>query len=171
MTNVLATKSNARYPSALKTVLLAGFIAGTMDILAAITVYDFVMHSVTAKNLLQGIARKVLGVFGVKPAGDSLMLTLAGLGFHFMIAFSFAVFYFLVYPYLPSLKKKRILSGLLYGIFVWCVMNLAMLPLFHIADFPHKWDNIIRGMVILMICIGLPVSLIVSRYYNSKNQL
>lgn len=171
MSNAISTTSSAGSPSAIKTILLAGFIAGTLDILAAITVYAFIMHRTTAKNLLQGIARSVIGVFGERPTGDSLTLTLAGLGFHFMIAFSFAIFYFLVFPYLPSLKKKRILSGLLYGIFVWCVMNLAMLPLFHIANIPHKWDNILRGMIILMLCIGLPVSLIVSRYYNSKNQL
>jgi len=49
-------------------------------------------------------------------------------------------------------------------------MNLAVLPLLNIANIPTKWDSISRGAVILMFCIGLPISLIVSRYYLLKEK-
>jgi hypothetical protein len=42
--------------------------------------------------------------------------------------------------------------------------------LLNIATIPTKWDSIIRGAVILMFCIGLPISLIVSRYYLVKDK-
>jgi len=156
-----------RKPSAIKTVLVAWLTAGCLDLLGAIIVYSLIMQRVTATRLLQGIAR---GALGNSAYEGGAVTALAGIAFHFMIAFCFTIAYFFMFPYIPFLKKQRILSGLLYGIFVWCVMNLAVLPLLNIANIPTKWDSITRGAVILMFCIGLPISLIVSRYYIRKGK-
>ena len=163
--DTVAATANRTKPSALKTILLAWLTAGTLDLLGAITVYSLIMQRVTTMRLLQGIAR---GALGNQAYEGGVATALAGVGFHFIIAFCFTVFYFFIFPYIPFLKKQRIISGLLYGIFVWCVMNLAILPLLHIANIPTKWNSITRGAAILMLCIGLPISLIVSRYYMSK---
>lgn len=144
---------------------LAGLAAGIMDMLGAIIVYVVVMKRLTTVRLLQGIARGALG----KSAFDGGTGTaLAGLGFHFLIAFTWAAFYVLIFPHIPFLRKKKIIGGLLYGIFIWCVMNLVVLPLLQVAPIPNKWDGIIRGALILMFCIGLPISLIVNRNYILK---
>jgi len=165
MDTVTATTLPQPRISALKTILLAWITAGCLDLLAAVTVYSFIMKRVTGLRLLQGIAR---GALGNSAYEGGIATALAGVGFHFVIAFCFTVFYFFFFPYIPFLKKQRVISGLLYGIFVWCVMNLAVLPLLNISVIPTKWASISRGAVILMFCIGLPISLIVSRYYLSK---
>jgi uncharacterized membrane protein YagU involved in acid resistance len=167
MSNQIAVTSGTKRPSAIQTILTAGFIAGCMDLLTAILVYSVVMQRTTDTKLLQGIGR---AAFGSKTFQNETSLALAGVGVHFFIAFSFATFYFFIFPYFSFLRRQRIISGLLYGVFAWCVMNLIMLPLFHVANIPHKWDSIVRGAGILMICIGLPISLIVSRYYIAKNR-
>jgi len=167
MSNVTPVSSVAQRRSAGQTILSAGLVAGCFDLLAAIVVYSVVMQRTTDIKLLQGIGR---AAFGNKLFDSDTSLALSGLAVHFFIAFSFATFYFFVFPYIAFLGRQRILSGLLYGIFAWCVMNLAVLPIFHIANIPHKWDSIFRGAVILMFCIGLPISLIVSRYYQQKAQ-
>ena len=167
MNTVTAVPNPQPKPSALRAILLAWLTAGCLDLLAAITVYSLIMKRVTTTRLLQGIAR---GALGDSAYEGGISTALAGVGFHFIIAFCFTIFYFFIFPYIPLLKKQRIISGLLYGIFVWCVMNLAVLPLLNIANIPTKWDSIARGAVILMFCIGLPVSLILSRYYLSKEE-
>jgi uncharacterized membrane protein YagU involved in acid resistance len=146
-----------------KTILLAGFVAGTLDILGAITVYVWIMDRTTITRLLQGIAG---GAFGKTAFEGGTAMAICGLAFHFIIAFSFTIFYFILCRYIPFLYKQKILSGLLYGIFAWMVMNLAVLPSLNIAPIPHKWDAILRGAAILMLCIGLPISLIIGRYYS-----
>jgi hypothetical protein len=156
---------NQPFP-ALKTILTAGLVAGAFDILAAIIVYSVVMQRTTDVKILKGIGR---AAFGASFFQSDVSLSLYGLFIHFVIAFSFSAFYFFIYPYLSFVKKQRLLSGLLYGIFVWCVMNLIVLPLFHIADIPSNWTVIVRGALILMFCVGLPVSIIVSRYYRVKD--
>lgn len=171
-TTLAAASRPGSSSSAIKTILLAGFVAGSLDMLAAIIVTSVRLHHVlfyqpTATLILQSIAA---GVFGQEAFDGSNKMLWFGLGFHFIIAFSFAIFYFIVFPYLAFLRKQKILSGLLYGIFAWMVMNLAVLPLLRIANIPHKWDAIARGAGILMFCIGLPVSLIVHRHYMSRDR-
>ena len=166
MSNSITIPPVARRPSALQTILTAGLVAGCFDLLTAILVYSVVMQRTTDVKLLQGIGRAAFG----SQTFEGPSLALAGVAVHFFIAFSFTIFYFFVFPYVSFFRKQPIISGLLYGIFAWCVMNLAMLPLFHVANIPHKWDSIVRGAVILMFCIGLPISLIVSSYYKAKNQ-
>ena len=166
MSTSIAIKSDYS-SSALKTILSAWLVAGAFDMLAAITVYSVVMQRTTDVKLMQGIGK---AAFGKEIFQGETALALYGLAVHFFIALCFTVFYFLIYPRLPFLRKQKILGGLLYGIFAWCVMNLVMLPLFHVANIPHKWDGIIRGAVILMFCIGLPISIIVSNYYERRSQ-
>lgn len=151
--------------SAIKSILISALVAGALDILAAIIVYSVVMHRTTDSMILQGIGKSA---FGNQFFQDQTGLALYGLFVHFLIAFSFTVFYFFIFPHIHFLKTQRILSGLLYGIFAWCVMNLAILPLFHIANIPTKGGSIARGAAILMVCIGLPISLVISSYYISK---
>jgi uncharacterized membrane protein YagU involved in acid resistance len=156
-----STKSS----SATKTILLAGFVAGTMDMLGAILVYCVIMKRVSVVQLMHGIAA---GVFGKTTVGNSTTMALIGLGFHYVIAFSWAIGYFLVYPYIPFLRRQKIISGLLYGILVWAVMNLIVVPMSNAYHGPFSWVSAIRAAAILMVCIGLPISLITSRYYKSK---
>jgi uncharacterized membrane protein YagU involved in acid resistance len=165
MSNTIVTASTVGRPSAIQTILTAGLIAGCLDLLTAIIVYSVVMQRTTDIKLLQGIGR---AAFGSDTFQSGSSLALAGVAVHFFIAFSFTVFYFFIFPYITFFRRQPVIAGLLYGIFAWCVMNLIMLPLFHVANIPHKWDSIIRGAVILMFCIGLPISLIVSWYYRGK---
>jgi uncharacterized membrane protein YagU involved in acid resistance len=124
------------------------------------------MHKATPAQILQGIAS---GIFGKDAFSGGTGMALMGLLFHFIIAYCFAIGYFIAFPYLPFLRKQKIVSGFLYGIFVWLIMNIIVLPLSNVNQAPFKWDAFFRAVIILMLCIGLPISLITHRYYMSKN--
>lgn len=95
-------------------------------------------------------------------------MALYGLLFHFIIAFSFAIAYFLAFPYLPFLRKHPVISGLLYGVVAWCITNLIVLPLSNVKMGPFTTAGVLRSMIILMLMIGLPISWIVRRHYARK---
>lgn len=149
----------------LRTILLAGFVAGTMDILGAFFVYVVIMQLTTAEKILRGIAS---AVFKTGAFSGGVQMPVAGLLFHYCIAFGFTILYFFIYPYIPFLKKQRLISAVLYGITVWLIMNLAVVPLAfgHYHKFTFKY--ILIDACILMVTIGLPNSFIISRYYRSK---
>jgi hypothetical protein len=167
MSESIPAESNAKgfSLSAIKTILLAGFAAGTADILAAIGVYSLVMGRVGAVQILQSIAA---GVFGKQAFAGGWETTLCGIVFHYIIATSWGSAYFLVFPYISFLRNQKIISGLLYGVLVWILMNTVVLPLSNASQPQFRWDSILIGMMILMLCIGLPISLITHKYYTSK---
>jgi hypothetical protein len=84
------------------TIFLTGLIAGTLDILAAIFFYAILLKKTTAIKILQSIAS---GIFKNEAYNGSPQMAWYGLGFRFFIAMSFACFYFIIYPYLPFLKR------------------------------------------------------------------
>lgn len=164
MTTLMSAESkNSALSSPLKTITITWLIAGTLDLSMAITVWALVLKKVTAGQILQGIAS---GVFGQAAFTGGNEMLLYGILFHYIIALCFTVAYFLVFPYIPFLKNQRIISGLLYGIFAWAWMRYVVLPFSNVHQSPFNLANALISIAILMVCIGLPISLIVSRYYN-----
>lgn len=145
------------------TIFLSGLIAGTLDILAAVIIYAVVLEKTTAIKILQSIAS---GVFKKEAYTGGSQMAWLGLGLHYLIAFIFAWFYFIVYPYFPFLKKNLILSGVLYGIFVWIVMNLIVLPFtFPLLPEKHFDFPLILSILILIFCIGFPIASVTRKFY------
>jgi uncharacterized membrane protein YagU involved in acid resistance len=118
-----------------------------------------------ATGVLQYVAS---GVFGKEAFSGGTTMTIAGLIFHYIIALSFTTFYFIVFPYVPFLGKQKLAGGVLYGAFVWSVMNLVIVPLSNTNKSALTWSGASLNIAILIVCIGLPISLLASKYYSSK---
>ena len=165
---------NQKDPNGLVAIAKSGLVAGTLDIVTACAVYAGIKGVTTVQRLLQGIAS---GVFGKKAFEGGVRMAFSGLFLHYLIAFIFAIFYFIVYPMFPPLKKNWVVSGLVYGIGVWVVMNLIVRPIDIPNPDPSKspatpsWDAVVLGMSILMVMIGLPIAYITHRYYQKKNHV
>lgn len=145
-------------------IFLSGLIAGTLDIIAAISVYAFILKKTTAIKILQSIAS---GIFKKEAYTGGSSMAFYGLGLHYFIAFSFAIFYFVVYPHLSFLKKNALISGIFYGIFVWIIMNLVVLPIvFPLLPEKHFDLPLILSIIILIFCIGLPIAFIAKKFYS-----
>ena len=108
------------------------------------------------------------GVFGKEAFSGGTATVIAGLIFHYIIAISFTTFYFIIFPYVLFLGKQKWASGVLYGVFVWSVMNLVIIPLSNTSKSPLTWNGVSLNMAILIVCIGLPISLLANKYYSSK---
>lgn len=146
------------------TIFLSGLIAGTLDILAAIIVYPVVLQKTTPIKILQSIAS---GVFKKDAYSGGSQMALYGLLLHYFIALTSAWFYFTIYPYFSFLKKNTLLSGILYGIFVWIIMNLVVLPtVFPVLPEKHLDFALILSILILICCIGIPIAFITRKHYS-----
>lgn len=146
----------------LKTILKTGLIAGTMDGLAAV----IILAKMNFTGLFQYVAS---GAFGKEAFGGGPAMTLAGVAFHYFNAFAFTIFYFLILPYVSFLRKQVVVSALVYGLFVWSIMNLVVVPMSKITMGPFNWGSALLNMTILVVCIGLPISYFANTYYTSKN--
>jgi hypothetical protein len=57
------------------------------------------------------------------------------------------------------LTRAPIVCGLAYGIAVYLVMNLVVIPLSAAGQAPFSWPVTINGVLIHMLGVGLPSSL------------
>ena len=147
----------------LKLILLAGLLAGTLDISSAFVDY----YIATGKNPAGILNYVASGLLGKAAFGDGAMFPVLGLLLHYIIAMSFTFFFFYIYSKLSLQKINWILTGILYGIFIWLVMNLVVVPLSNTTKYPFTSFRIIKSMLILIVMIALPLSFTAKKYFKN----
>jgi uncharacterized membrane protein YagU involved in acid resistance len=151
----------------IKAVLLTTLLAGTLDIIAA-----HVHWTINAGNfptkMFYGIASGAVGREAAFSGGIGMLLL--GVFIHYFIAFSFTLLFFLVYPVISKLSPNKYINALLYGLFVWLVMNFLVLPLTRLPQGPFVFTlNKAIGLAVLMVVFALPISIMADRYYKRAN--
>ncbi|MGX7666390.1 DUF1440 domain-containing protein [Flavobacterium pedocola] len=136
-----------------KQILTTGFIAGLLDGLAAV----IFLGKMNAERVFKFISS---GIFGEKAFTGGYEMILYGALLHFLIAISFAAFYYFIMNRIISFTNNKIIKGLIYGLFIWGFMNLIILPLSNTPQFPLNFIGALKGIVIIILCVGLPISLL-----------
>lgn len=150
-----------------KPILLAGLVAGVLDGLAAV-ISTYIASGKGPEVVWKFVAS---GVFGSKTAfAGGTEMVMAGLIFHMIIAMIWAVIFYFIYPVIKKAGLNKIIVGILYGIFVWIGMNLIVVPLSNTPSIPQTVTGMLKGAAILMVCIGLPISLIIGSYFDSTKR-
>jgi len=150
----------------LLTILWTGLFVGYLDITAAII--NFMFNSDKSPRLIFNYISSA--AFGKERAYSETSMVALGVLFHFIVAYSFTVFFFLIYPRLRFLTKNRLLTGILYGCFVWTVMNLFVVPNTYINKYPPVAAKTLIQVAILIIAIGIPLSYIAYWFYKNKTE-
>ncbi|MFI5160196.1 MAG: hypothetical protein ACHQHN_02920 [Sphingobacteriales bacterium] len=143
-----------------KYIILTGFIAGSLDALAAI----YILSHGNAQPIFKYISS---GIYGSSAFTGGAGMVLLGVALHYFIAFSFTVFYFTTSGYARIFQKNIFLSAIIYGLFIYVVMNLIVFSLCNIHVVHRNTISIVRNSVILMICVAFPI-VYAKRLYNSK---
>ena len=140
--------------NALLAIGVGGVIAGTVDLLQACILFGWDIPLAIAAGLLGkqafngGAGTYILGVF-----------------LHFFIVLSAATVYYAASRKLVFLREHPLVCGLFFGGAVEQVMNLVVLPLSALhARGPYTLHDLVLGLVVHMVVIGLPISFSVRRF-------
>jgi hypothetical protein len=140
--------------NAVLAILVGGLIAGALDLTSAFITYG--------PGVPRAIAGGLLGRGAMHGGAGTYVL---GILLHFFIACSAAAIYYVVSRKLDFLTAHPVVCGLFYGIAVYLVMNLVVLPLSALhAQGPYQYWGLVRGLLIHMVLIGLPIALSVRRF-------
>jgi hypothetical protein len=166
-----------------KTILVAGAVAGTLDIIAAL-VNGYIQRA-NKDDSFTDVAARILkyiagGVFTLKKSmvgGEGMII--AGLLFHYIIAFSLTAFFVFLYVKWKALSNLAVLIpfGILYGLFAWIITTKVIIPYisalpkakvaFEWGNWDHWWQARV-AILILMFAIGLPIALITHAYLKRR---
>lgn len=152
------TQGSVSAPLGKKSALLAigvgAVVGGTLDLLQACILFGWDIPLAIAGGLLGprafqgGAGTYVLGVF-----------------LHFFIAFSAAAIYYAVSRRLLFMKDHPVVCGLFFGGAVEEIMRLGVLPLCALhARGPYELHDLILGLLVHMVVIGLPISFSVAKF-------
>jgi hypothetical protein len=138
--------------------LVAGLLAGVLDLTAAIVVTVVLGGSV--QRMLQGIAS---GALGPAAFNGGLKTAALGVAFHFLIAFTAAAVFYLASRRIAFLTARPVVAGILYGVAVYLVMYLVVQRL---AGLHPRFTpvTVTRAVAIHIVCVGLPIALMVRRF-------
>jgi hypothetical protein len=141
-----------------RAVLYGTLAVGTLDILDALIFFGL-RSGARPQRILQGIAGGLL----TRPVAQQGGWPTAALGLflHYFIAFGIVTVYMLASRQMRALAKRPLLFGLLYGIAVYFVMNVVVVPLSRIGgSFTLVFTPVlINGLLIHMFGVGLPSAL------------
>ncbi|MGO9936347.1 MAG: hypothetical protein ACLPH3_01630 [Terracidiphilus sp.] len=135
--------------SQLRPILVGGAVAGTFDLTSAFFTFGL--------NAPRGIAGGLLGRQAVVHGGVGVWIL--GAVLHYFIAISAAAIYCIASRWLEFLKDHWLVCGVFYGIAIYLVMNLVVLPLcaYHFTG-PYQYRGLLQGLLAHMLIIGPPIS-------------
>jgi hypothetical protein len=132
----------------LRPILVGGAIAGALDITSA-----FFTFGLGAPRAIAG------GLLGRQAFQGGTFTWILGFLLHFFIAFSAAAIYCIASRKLEFLRDHWLVCGIFYGIAIFLVMNLIVLPLCALhAVGPYQLRGLLQGILVSMLIIGLPIS-------------
>jgi hypothetical protein len=135
-------------------VAVGGLIAGSLDLTQACILFGWQIPLVIAAGLL-----------GPRAFHGGVGTYVLGVCLHFFIACSAATVYYVASLRLGFLKEHPLVCGLFFGAAVEEVMNLVVLPLSALrARGPYELHDLILGLLVHMVVVGLPISFSVRRF-------
>jgi hypothetical protein len=150
-------------PSPVGAIVIAGLIVGTLDILCA-----------SLQTLINGRSPVVMlkfvasGVFGPEILSGPDAYAALGLFFHFCIAMGWTILFFFLYPRISAMRKSKIVTGVLYGLFVQVLMSQVVLKLANTPPIPFRLQGQLIAAAILIFAIGIPLAFLADRHYKQK---
>lgn len=149
-----------------KAVFITTLVAGTLDITAS-HVNQLIRTGEFPERIFNFIAGGAIGL--EKALSGRAGVIVLGVLIHYFISFSFTLIFFMVYPAIVSISRNKYVNGLLYGAFVWVVMNVIVLPLTALPAKPFVFNSqALVGLLILMVVFGPPISLLADKYYRTR---
>jgi len=142
-------------PNEIRAIMLGGFIAGTLDALAASLV-----SWASPLFILQVIASGVLGADSYTDGAFSMIL---GLILQWAMSLTIAAIYVIAAGPLPALRSRWIAGGTAYGIVIYFVMNFVVVPLSAATVTMHLTPMHVLKNLPLMIAFGLIIACFAAR--------
>jgi hypothetical protein len=134
-------------------VLLAGFVAGTIDIGAACLI-----NGLSPIIILQAIAS---GVLGRASFHGGLAAACLGLALQWAMSVLIAAIFVLASRWLLVLRRAWLTAGVAYGVVIFCVMNYLVVPLSAVEHAPHFTALSFAENMLAMLLFGVIIAFFV----------
>lgn len=150
------------HPRAFDTIFYGGLVVGILDGLFALIFYGLILGAKPTR-IFQSVAAGLLGRTTAYEGGIKTFLL--GILLHFVVASCIATVYYLASRILPVLIRHPVVSGLMYGMIAYLVMNYVVIPLSAIrrSPGPLRIPIFLTEIIGHALLVGLPIALLARR--------
>jgi uncharacterized membrane protein YagU involved in acid resistance len=139
--------------------LAGGLLAGTLDIVYA-CVFWAVRADIPPTRIFQSVAAGLLGEASFQGGASTAAL---GLFLHFLIACTMALAYYVAARRWPVFARRPVPLGVAYGLLLYVVMNLVVVPLSAASPGSRDPTWIALTVAVHAFLVGLPIAWFASR--------
>jgi uncharacterized membrane protein YagU involved in acid resistance len=143
-----------------KAIVIGGLIGGALDLAFALSFAA--LYEVSPVKLLQTVAS---GAFGNSAFDGGQTMAFAGFAIHFVLSLLWAALFALLAGRIEPLRRHAIVSGALFGMLVFFMMRLVVLPL---SAYPRpvsfNMPASLYDLLSHMFLFGVPIALAYRRY-------
>lgn len=144
-----------------RAILFGTLAVGVLDLADALIFFG--LRGARPIRIFQSIAG---GLLGRASFSGGVPTALLGIILHFFIAFLIVTTCVVASRWVPLLRARPILSGVFYGIGVYLVMNLVVLPLSAAGKPTFVPVVVLNGVLIHMFGVGVPSCLAARAAYG-----
>jgi hypothetical protein len=149
--------------SLVRPILIGTLIAGTLDILAAITLT--LIYGRDPMTMLRYVGSGPFpGATDMGTAGSFL-----GLAVHFALMAIMVTIFVLAATRIRALWQKPVLWGFLYGLATYVVMNWLVVPLRFRTPLPPSTRAIVTQLFCHIVLVGIPIALVTAKHFRSRS--
>jgi hypothetical protein len=151
----------------MKAFVLGGLMVGVLDILDAFIFFGL-RNRVAPSRILQSIAAGLLGRASFQ---GGIATAALGLLLHFIIAFGIVGTFFVFARAMPAVTRRPFLTGPLFGLVAYGVMNFVVIPLSAVASSGAPPTVVLlNGLLIHAFGVGLPAALFAREAFGRHSQ-
>lgn len=140
-----------------RALLLGTLTVGILDIVDALAFFG--MRGVPPLRILQAIASGLVGSDAAVAGGVGMAVL--GLVLHFLIAFLVVFIFYRASLKVPILTRYPVVFGVLYGVVVYFIMTLVIVPAsaIHAIRALPSLPVLVNGLLIHAFGVGIPAAL------------
>lgn len=158
--NAIASTGAAARRGALFPIVAAGCASATIDLVYACT-YHGLTSGVAPVRIFQSIASGLLGRASFEGGVASAAL---GVAAHYLILIGAAAIYYAASRRLALLTARPLLSGMIFGVGIWCTMNFIVLPLSAAPQFKSTLGGTLSDFAVHVLLLGPAIAFAIRRF-------
>lgn len=153
-------ENDVRRSARVRAIVAGGLAAAVLDAADALVAYKLAF-GMTPLAIYQFVAS---GLLGQSAYAGGAATGLLGLAVHFLVAFVAAAVFVLASERLPQLRRDAVGWGLAFGVGVFGVMNVVVIPLSRIGASVPSLALVLNGVIGHALLVGLPIALAARRF-------
>jgi hypothetical protein len=142
-----------------RAIVTGTLIVGILDGLDALLFFHFYSGTPPGR-IFQAISAGLLGRTAAMQGG--MPTVVLGVFLHFLVACGIVTVFVAASRRVRVLAARPIVSGIVYGLTAYAVMNLVVIPLSALGPrtAPAPWPVLVNGLLIHVFGVGLPAALV-----------